>query len=31
MEGWLCPALLKYFEGPPRQTYVHTKSVIFSK
>jgi len=21
-EGWLCPALLKYFESPPREIYV---------
>ncbi len=21
MEGWLCPALLKYFESPPSNTY----------
>ena len=25
MEGWLCPALLKHFEEPPRQLYVQTK------
>jgi hypothetical protein len=25
MEGWLCPALLRYFEEPPRQLYVQTK------
>ena len=22
MEGWLCPALLKYFEAPPHEIYV---------
>ena len=22
MEGWLCPALLKYFPGAPREIYV---------
>lgn len=22
MEGWLCPALLKYFEVPPKHIYV---------
>ena len=21
MEGWLCPALLKYFESPPKKIY----------
>ena len=21
MEGWLCPALLKYFDAPPREIY----------
>ena len=21
MEGWLCPALLKYFDEPPRELY----------
>jgi hypothetical protein len=21
MEGWLCPALLKYFDGPPKKIY----------
>jgi hypothetical protein len=24
-EGWLCPALLKYFEGAPRTIYVQVK------
>jgi Family of unknown function (DUF6717) len=22
MEGWLCPALLKYFDQPPKEIYV---------
>ena len=22
MEGWLCPALFKYFSDPPREIYV---------
>jgi hypothetical protein len=26
MEGWLCPALLKYFLAPPKQLFVQTKS-----
>ena len=26
MEGWLCPALLKYFEEPPAELYVQLKS-----
>jgi hypothetical protein len=26
MEGWLCPALLKYFAEPPKQLFVQTKS-----
>lgn len=25
MEGWLCPALLKYFEEPPEKLYVQVK------
>ena len=25
MEGWLCPALLKYFPDPPKQLFVQTK------
>jgi hypothetical protein len=24
-EGWLCPALLKYFDDPPKQLYVQVK------
>ena len=26
MEGWLCPALLKYFEHPPEKLYIEVKS-----
>lgn len=25
MEGWLCPALLKYFDEPPHEIYVQAK------
>jgi hypothetical protein len=25
MEGWLCPALLRYFPEPPRKIYVHAR------
>lgn len=25
MEGWLCPALLKYFDRPPRELYMQVK------
>jgi len=25
MEGWLCPALLRYFEEAPKQLFVETK------
>jgi hypothetical protein len=25
MEGWLCPALLKYFEHPPEKLYIQVK------
>lgn len=25
VEGWLCPALLRYFEEPPREIYVQVK------
>ncbi len=25
MEGWLCPALLKYFEEPPQKLFVQVK------
>lgn len=26
LEGWLCPALFKYFDGPPKQIYVQAKA-----
>ena len=26
MEGWLCPALLKYFDGPPQEIYVRAEA-----
>jgi hypothetical protein len=26
MEGWLCPALLKYFESPPKEIFVQTSA-----
>jgi hypothetical protein len=26
MEGWLCPALLKYFEQPPPRLYIQMKA-----
>ena len=28
MEGWLCPALLKYFAEVPKQLYVQTKARV---
>ena len=30
MEGWLCPALLKYFTEAPKQLYVQTKRRVQS-
>lgn len=27
MEGWLCPALLKYFEEPPERLYVRADAI----
>ena len=27
MEGWLCPALLKYFDEAPREIYVQARSL----
>ena len=27
MEGWLCPALLRYFAEPPAKLYVQVKPV----
>lgn len=26
MKGWLCPALLKYFEEPPAKLYIQVKA-----
>ena len=26
MEGWLCPALLKYFEAPPKKLYAQFRA-----
>jgi len=26
MEGWLCPALLKYFESPPKEIFVQASA-----
>src|ERR1700732_3380224 len=26
MEGWLCPALLKYFESPPKEIFVQVSA-----
>jgi hypothetical protein len=26
MEGWLCPALFKYFEEAPKRIYVQVKA-----
>jgi hypothetical protein len=28
LEGWLCPALLRYFSEAPKQLYVQTKSRV---
>lgn len=28
MEGWLCPALLKYFEEPPAQIHIQVKARV---
>ena len=30
LEGWLCPALLKYFTEAPKQLFVQTKSRVQS-
>ena len=27
MEGWLCPALFKYFEGAPKNLYAQFKAI----
>jgi hypothetical protein len=26
MEGWLCPALLRYFDQPPKELYVEVRA-----
>jgi hypothetical protein len=26
MEGWLCPALLRYFDAPPKELFVQVKA-----
>jgi hypothetical protein len=26
MEGWLCPALIKYFESPPKEIFVQASA-----
>jgi hypothetical protein len=28
MEGWLCPALLRYFENPPQELFVQVKAAL---
>lgn len=28
MEGWLCPALFKYFDETPKETYVKAEPKI---
>jgi len=28
MEGWLCPALLKYFKDPPKTIYAQLKAAV---
>jgi hypothetical protein len=28
MEGWLCPALLKYFDEPPREIYARFEAIV---
>lgn len=28
MEGWLCPALFKYFEKAPKEIYVRAEPVV---
>lgn len=30
MEGWLCPALLKYFEAAPKELFVQVKAKAVS-
>ncbi len=31
MEGWLCPALLKYFESPPAKLYAQFRARVPNK
>ena len=31
MEGWLCPALLKYFESPPSKLYAQFRARVPNK
>jgi hypothetical protein len=31
MEGWLCPALLRYFEEPPAEIFVQVKARTLEK
>jgi hypothetical protein len=31
MEGWLCPALLKYFESPPAKLYAQFRARLLNK
>jgi hypothetical protein len=31
MEGWLCPALLKYFESPPSKLYAQFRARVSHK
>ena len=28
LEGWLCPALLKYFERPPQKLYAQFRAKV---
>ncbi len=28
MEGWLCPALFKYFDQTPAKLYIHLKAAV---
>jgi hypothetical protein len=27
MEGWLCPALLRYFDEPPKEIFAQSKTL----
>jgi len=31
MEGWLCPALLRYFDSPPERIYLHLSPFVSKK